>query len=425
MTMFWSLAAVMILIALLFILPALFRTGKAGASGIDHDTLNVGVIRSQLAELEADLQTGRLSEDQYAAARSDLEQELLNDLDGSDSGSGKTRSGQWAAIILVVGIPLLAAGLYNMLGSQQIIPLLAQMQANPPPAATADKGQMSVEEMVEKLAQRMRSQPDDMKGWVMLARSYVVLKRYDAAVDAYRNILRLGGNSAELLADYADALAMAAGGRFTPETGEVLTRALAAEPDNIKALWLAGHWKNQEGDYAAAIEYWQQAAAQLPADGEDVAVINQQIAGAREKLGLPPLASAQPAATAAAAPVETSAPAAATAIQVSVSLDPQFAAQVKPDDTVFIFARAAQGPRMPLAIVRKQVRDLPLSVSLDDSLAMSPAMVLSKFGEVSVGARISSSGNAMPQSGDLQGSKSPVVVGKDSQVEITIDSRVP
>jgi cytochrome c-type biogenesis protein CcmH len=425
MTMFWSLAAVMILIALLFILPALFRTGKAGASGIDHDTLNVGVIRSQLAELEADLQTGRLSEDQYAAARSDLEQELLNDLDGSDSGSGKTRSGQWAAIILVVGIPLLAAGLYNMLGSQQIIPLLAQMQANPPPAAAAGKGQMSVEEMVEKLAQRMRSQPDDMKGWVMLARSYVVLKRYDAAVDAYRNILRLGGNNAELLADYADALAMAAGGRFTPETGEVLTRALAAEPDNIKALWLAGHWKNQEGDYAAAIEYWQQAAAQLPADGEDVAVINQQIAGAREKLGLPPLASAQPAATAAAAPVETSAPAAATAIQVSVSLDPQFAAQVKPDDTVFIFARAAQGPRMPLAIVRKQVRDLPLSVSLDDSLAMSPAMVLSKFGEVSVGARISSSGNAMPQSGDLQGSKSPVVVGKDSQVEITIDSRVP
>jgi cytochrome c-type biogenesis protein CcmH len=425
MTMFWSLAAVMILIALLFILPALFRTGKTAASGIDHDTLNVGVIRSQLAELEADLQTGRLSEDQYAAARSDLEQELLNDLAGSDRRSGKTRSGQWAAIILVVGIPLLAAGLYNMLGSQQIIPLLAQMQANPPPAATADKGQMSVEEMVEKLAQRMRSQPDDMKGWVMLARSYVVLKRYDAAVDAYRNILRLGGNSAELLADYADALAMAAGGRFTPETGELLTRALAAEPDNIKALWLAGHWKNQQGDYAAAIEYWQQAAALLPADGEDAAVINQQIAAAREKLGLPPLASAQPAATAAAAPVETSAPAAATAIQVSVSLDPQFAAQVNPDDTVFVFARAAQGPRMPLAIVRKQVRDLPLSVSLDDSLAMSPAMVLSKFGEVSVGARISSSGNAMPQSGDLQGSKSPVVVGKDSQVEITIDSRVP
>jgi len=281
--------------------------------------------------------------------------------------------------------------------------------------------------MVNKLAERMRSQPDDRKGWVMLARSYVVLKRYDEAVDAYRNILRLGGESPELLADYADALAMSAGGRFTPETGELLTRALAAQPDNVKALWLAGHWKNQEGDYTAAIEYWQQAAAQLPADGEDAAVIALQIARAREQLGLPPQAAAQQVAGAAAAvaPVETPAATPPAAIQVSVSLDPQLASQVKPDDTVFVFARATQGPRMPLAIVRKQVRDLPLKVSLDDSLAMSPAMVLSKFPEVSVGARISRSGNAIPQSGDLQGSKSPVAVGKDLSVAVTIDSRVP
>jgi cytochrome c-type biogenesis protein CcmH len=426
MTVFWSLAAVMVMIALLFILPALFRTGKPGAAGIDRDTLNVEVIRSQIDELEADLQNGRLSEDQFAAARRDLEQGLLHDLAGSGSGSGKTRSGQWAAIILIAGIPLLAAGLYDQLGSRQIIPLLAQMQANPPtPATSTTGGQNSVEEMVNKLAERMRSQPDDLKGWVMLARSYVVLKRYDAAVDAYRNILRLGGDSPELLADYADALAMSAGGQFTPETGEVLTRALAKDPDNIKALWLAGHWKNQSGDYTAAIEYWQQAAALLPADGEDAAVIGQQITRAREQLGLPPLADMQPATTAAQAPVEKPAAAAATAIQVSVSLDPQLAAQVKPDDTLFVFARAAQGPRMPLAIVRKQVRDLPLSVSLDDSLAMSPAMVLSKFSEVSVGARISRSGNAMPQSGDLEGSKSPVAVGKDLSVEIKIDSRVP
>ena len=427
MTLFWSLAAVMIMIALLFILPALFRTGKPGAAGIDRDTLNIEVIRSQISELDADLQTGRLSKDQYAAARRDLEQELLNDLTGNDSGnSGKTRSGQWAAVILIIGIPLLAAGLYDQLGSRQIIPLLAQMQANPPPRATAGaEGQLSVEEMVNKLAERMRSQPDDMKGWVMLARSYVVLKRYDAAVDAYRNILRLGGNSPELLADYADALAMSAGGRFTPEAGELLTRALAAEPENVKALWLAGHWKNQSGDYTAAIEYWQHAASLLPADGEDAAVIGQQIARAREQLGLPPLADTQPAATAVQAPAGKPAAAAATAIQVSVSLDPQLAAQVKPDDTVFVFARAAQGPRMPLAIVRKQARDLPLSVSLDDSLAMSPAMVLSKFSQVSVGARISRSGNAMPQSGDLQGIKSPVAVGKDLSVAIQIDSRVP
>jgi cytochrome c-type biogenesis protein CcmH len=427
MTVFWSLAAVMILIALLFILPALFRSAKSDASGIDRDTLNVGVVRSQLAELDADLQSGRLSQDQYASARRDLEQELLTDLAGADPGrSKKPRSGQWAALILIVGIPLLAAALYNQLGHKQIIPLLAQMEANPPPR-TADStgGRLSVEEMVTKLATRMRSQPDDMKGWVMLARSYTVLKRYDQAVDAYRNILRLGGNSPELLADYADALVMAADGRFTPESGELLQRALAAQPDNVKALWLAGHWKNQQGDTAAAIEYWQQAAALLPADGEDAAVIGQQIARAREQLGLPPQ---QPIQTASASGMQTAeatpAPAGAT-IQVEVSIDPQLATQVEPDDTVFIFARAAQGPRMPLAIVRKQARDLPLSVTLDDSLAMSPAMVLSKFTEVSVGARISRSGNAMPQSGDLQGSQSPVNVGKDVSVAVKIDSRVP
>jgi cytochrome c-type biogenesis protein CcmH len=423
MTVFWSLAAVMVMIALLFILPALFRGPRPGTTGIDRDTLNVEVIRSQLAELEADLQSGRLSEDQYAAARRDLEQELLNDLSGS--ATGKTRGGQWAAVILIIGIPLLATVLYNQLGSRQIIPLLAQMQANPPPrpAAGADT-RPSVEEMVNKLAERMRNQPDDIKGWQMLARSYVVLKRYDAAVDAYRNILRLGGDSPELLADYADALAMSTGGRFTPETGELLTRALAGQPDNIKALWLAGHWKSQSGDYATAIEYWQHAASLLPKDGEDAAIISQQIASAREQLGLPPLAELQPAAASKAA-VEQPAAAADTSLQVSVTLDPRLADQVKPDDTVFVFARAASGPRMPLAIVRKQVRDLPLSVTLDDSLAMSPAMVLSKFPEVSVGARVSRSGNAMPQSGDLQGGKSPVAVGKDVAVEVVIDSRVP
>ncbi|HYQ71185.1 MAG TPA: c-type cytochrome biogenesis protein CcmI, partial [Gammaproteobacteria bacterium] len=280
MTVFWSLAAVMIMIALLFILPAMFRSARPEATGIDRDTLNVGVIRSQLTELDADLQSGRLSQDQYASARRDLEQELLNDLAGGEPGrSKKTRGGQWAALILVVGIPLLAAALYNLVGHKQIIPMLAQMEANPPPAPAGggSEDRLSVDEMVAKLAERMRSQPDDMKGWVMLARSYVVLKRYDEAVDAYQNILRLGGNSAELYADYADALAMAAGGRFTPDTGELLQRALAMEPGNIKALWLAGHWKNQEGDPAAAIEFWQQAAAQLPADGEDAVIISQQI----------------------------------------------------------------------------------------------------------------------------------------------------
>jgi cytochrome c-type biogenesis protein CcmH len=378
----------MVMIALLFTLPALFRGPRGGTAGIDRNTLNIEVIRSQLAELEADLQSGRLSRDQYAAARSDLEQELLSDLDGpAGTGAARTRGGQWAAIILIAGIPLLAVWLYTLLGSQQIIPLLAQMQATPPPAAPADSGgRPSVEEMVEKLAQRLRGQPDDMKGWVMLARSYVVLERYEEAVEAYRNILALGGDSPELFADYADALAMASGGSFSPEAGELLQRALAAQPDNVKALWLAGHWKNQGGDHAAALEYWEKAAALLPPDGDDAAVIARQIANVREQIGLPPQPAAPAQVAAASAGAGPAAANAATApgassgaaLQVEVTLDPQLAETVAPDDTVFVFARAVQGPRMPLAIVRRQARELPLSVTLDDSQAMSPAMVLSK-----------------------------------------------
>ena len=237
MTIFWSLAAVMIMIALLFVLPALFRGNRTARPGVDPDALNTEIIRSQIADLETDLQAGRLSEDQYVTARNDLERELLEDLSGTDgtSGARPARGGQWAALLLIAAIPLLAIALYNLLGAKEIIPLLAQMQSAPAPqASTRSNGQPSVEEMVAGLAQRLQTQPDDLRGWVMLARSYVVLKRYDEALAAYRNILRLGGETPDLLADYADALAMSTGGRFTDESGVLLEKALAGDPDNIK-----------------------------------------------------------------------------------------------------------------------------------------------------------------------------------------------
>ena len=280
--------------------------------------------------------------------------------------------------------------------------------------------------MVAKLAERLQQQPDDLKGWVMLARSYTILKRYSEAEDAYANALRLGGENANLLADYADATVMANNGRFNDKAGELLTRVLELDPGNLKGLWLAGHWKNQSGDYAAALDYWQQAAAKLPPGGEDAAVIAEQISNVQAKLGI----TATPAATVAAATTDAASPSAtdsgsAAALSVSVSLDPQLAAAAAAEDTVFIFARATQGPRMPLAIVRKQVKDLPVTVTLDDSMAMMPAMKLSNFEQVDIGARISKSGNAMPESGDLQGIVSPIATQSSETIQVTINSNVP
>lgn len=421
MTVFWSLAAVMMMVALLFVLPPLLRQRRTAT--VSRDELNTKVIREQFAELEADLAIGKLDRAQYDAARKDIERELLYDLDSGESEQPNKpeRSGRWITLLLIPAIPLCAVLLYQIMGSAELIDRpqparTAQQPASPPPG--------SIEEMTAKLAARLQQQPDDLKGWVMLARSYTIMKRYSEAENAYANALRLGGENVDLLTDYADSMVMADGGVFNDESGALLSRALELDPGNIKGLWLAGHWKNQSGAYTEALDYWQQAAAQLPADSKDAAVINEQIGQLQAKLGIAaaPGVAAAPAAVATTPATDTDQGA---SLQVHVSLATDIATAAAADDTVFIYARAAQGPRMPLAIVRKQVKDLPITVTLNDSMAMTPQMVLSNFDQVTVGARVSKTGGAMPVSGDLQGSVSPVDTQTGDTIQITIDSKIP
>jgi cytochrome c-type biogenesis protein CcmH len=419
MTVFWSLAAVMMMVALLFVLPPLLR--KRTVSTVSRDDLNTNVIKEQLADLEADLATGKLDKTQFDAARQDLERELLYDL--AATGDAQTappeRGGRWLTLLLIPAIPLCAVLLYQLMGSAELIDRVQQEQtAQPQPAEAV----ASIEEMVSLLATRLQQQPDDLKGWVMLARSYSIMKRYNEAMAAYENVLRLGGEDAGLLTDYADAMVMANGGIFTDESGALLTRALELDPGNVKGLWLAGHWKNQSGAQAEALEYWQQAALKLPAGGEDAAVIAQQINEVQRQLGI---ATTAPAPAPAPATTTATDSGQGTSLSVHVALAPDFAAVAAAEDTVFIYARATQGSRMPLAIVRKQVKDLPVTVTLDDAMAMTPQMVLSKFDQVTVGARVSKSGGAMPQRGDLQGLVTPVDTQTTETIQITISNKIP
>jgi cytochrome c-type biogenesis protein CcmH len=428
MTVFWSLAAVMVMVALLFLLPPLLR--KRELSTVTRDALNTEVIRTQIADLEADLAAGKLDQAQYGAARADLEQELLYDLSSSDKVQ-RERSGRWAALLIIPALPLCAVLLYQLLGTEQIIDRLQQARSTPPQTAQSQPPG-TVDEMVARLAARLQQQPDDLKGWTMLARSYTILQRYPEAEVAYANVLRLGGGeNANLLSDYADAMAMANGGRFNDKSGALLARALELDPGNVKGLWLAGHWKNQSGDYAGALDYWQQAAQKLPPGSEDARVIAEQISQVQAQLGIdspaiPAVAAADvPGVRTATAASDSAAPAGGASLSVHVELAPALLAAASAEDTVFIFARATQGPRMPLAIVRKQVKDLPVTVTLDDSQAMMPAMKLSNFEQVDIGARVSKSGNAMPESGDLQGIVSPVATQTSDTIDITINSSVP
>lgn len=254
-----------------------------------------------------------------------------------------------------------------------------------------------IQAMVARLEERLKSQPDDVEGWTMMARSYTVMGRHADAMKAYQRLVQLKPHDAQALADLADATAMAGGRTLDGEPEKLIAQAVKLDPRNVKALALAGTVAFNHNDFKQAVAYWEQAVALAdPASG-----YAQQLAGAlaeaRQRAGLAPEAGAGSAGSAGAASV-----AGAASITGRVTLRAALKGKVSPDDTVFIFARPAGGPRMPLAILRKKVSELPLDFTLDDSLAMSPAAKLSTAQQVVVGARISRTGNATASAGDYQ-----------------------
>jgi cytochrome c-type biogenesis protein CcmH len=266
--------------------------------------------------------------------------------------------------------------------------------------------------MVDKLAQRMKEQPDDPEGWTMLARSYSVLGRNEEALQAYSKALALRKDDPGLLADYADALAVKNNRSLEGEPIKLVERALKLDPKNLKALSLSGAYAYDRKDFAGAVRQWEKVVQFGPADNAFVQQFGPAIEEARALAGMPPAAKPLDA--------STKGPAgAASSVSGRVSLSPALAKLASPEDTIFVFARPAPGAGMPLAVMRKQVKDLPFEFTLDDSMAMSPANALSGASAVVVSARISKTGNALPQPGDLSGQTAQVKVGaKGLQIEI-------
>jgi cytochrome c-type biogenesis protein CcmH len=301
-----------------------------------------------------------------------------------------------------------------------------------------------IAEMVQRLADRLKDRPEDAEGWTMLSRSYLVLGRVEEAAQASERVLKLKPNDAQALADHADVLAMRAGRVLDGEPMKLIERALKLDPDNLKALALAGAAAFDRGDGNEAARLWDRVALLGPPGSPVVQQAREGAAEARkmaaERAGATGGSAAQAQAqTQAPAPAPAPAPAqgpgasqkaavAGPTVRGTVTLSAALKAQAKPEDTVFIFARNAEAgpgaPRMPLAIVRKQVKDLPAAFTLDDSLAMGPGMGLSSAKQVVVGARISRSGQAMPQPGDLEGLSAPVAVGSQGVV-VEISKTLP
>jgi cytochrome c-type biogenesis protein CcmH len=320
------------------------------------------------------------------------------------------------AIVLAALIPLCAGALYWQLGTPQAF--APESSARAAGAATTPE----VEAMVAKLAARMEKSPDDGDGWALLGRSYMVMQRHAESIAAYERAVVLLKNNADVLADYADVLALTQGRNIEGKPLQLIERALKINPNQWKALAMAGSAAFERKDFKAAVAYWEKLQNR-PELGPDFArEVGANIDEARQLGGLAATTKAQPKPAVVAQVPATAAT--GQGVDGSVTLSPKLAGKAAPTDTVFVFARAAEGPRMPLAILRFQVRDLPVKFHLDDSLAMQPAMKLSNFPDVVIGARVSKAGSAMPQAGDLQGASKPV---KNSAkgIAIVIDQIVP
>ena len=380
----------------------------------------IDTLRHKLQQLQHLHASGALGAQAYADARTAVERQIVDQvlLDGQAVPAAPVRPSRGLQAGLIVGVLALALAGYAYTGAPGFTG--AQSPAAAAPVA-ADDGSPPVSdeqvaEIVNRLAQRLKDQPDDVAGWALLARAYSAMGRHAEAVPAYRKVLTLGGESADLLADYADALGALKNGSLDAEAAQLVQRALALEPDNIKATALAGSLAYDRRDYAGAVRQWEKVERALPRDSRMLGQVQASVAQARQLAGLPALTAAAagasaPAVMASASASASAASAAATAISGSVSLAPALAARVAPEDTVFVFARAASGPRLPLAVLRKQVKDLPLNFHLDDSMAMAPNARISDHAQVIVSARISKSGQAQPQAGDLSGQAAAVAPG--------------
>ena len=418
MILFWILSAAMLLAAMLFFALPLWRKA-APADDVLRDAANLGILRDQSAELDEDLGNGLLTMEAYEQGKRELQVRLVEEVKPTEQPARTARNpARILAIVLAVLLPLFSVLLYLKVGDPDA--LIPQQVI-----ATDADGVIRSDDDLKKMEQKLERFPKSPNDWWILARSYTELKRFPDAARAYEHLVSLVPGESQLWANYAEIYAMAHGQTLqNPEVTKFLEKSLELDPANPTALALNGSAAMERGDFVATIINWQKLLDQVKPGSEDAKMYHDGIRrarkllseqpGGKEKLVLLDLTRAH----------EKSAAKSSAAITGNVSLSPALLGKVAATDTVFILARAAQGPKMPLAVLRKQVRDLPFKFTLDDSMSMQPQLKLSGFEQVVVVARVSKSGAPMAQSGDLQGLTGTVKPGSKG-LNIVIDTVVP
>jgi len=406
MTVF-LIAAALVLAASLALLARPWWRNRHQATE-SRRALNAAIYRDQILEIEHDRASGQLSETDFQDAQSELQRRLLDDATTTDATQTLPAHPKRTLFALLAVLPLAAVGLYLWLGTPAALEQ----------AARGDFSQADIDKMVAGLAAKLESEPDNLQGWVMLARSYKAMHRLPEAERAFEKAMPLVEKDPQLLSDYADLIASKTGNlEGRPE--QLIAQALALDPDHLQSLWLAGTAAFNRKDYAKAADHWERAVRQLPPDSEDAQMLANIIAEARQKAG----SGAAVATGAKVVAAGTKAAAAGTGLAGRIELAAALKGQAALSDTVFIVARAVGGGPMPLAAKRARVADLPMDFTLDDADALMPGRSLSSAQSVQVEARISKSGDAKSMPGDFSGVSRPVKPGTKG-MRLTIDKVV-
>jgi len=396
------------IVLVLLVLAALFRPffWKTTVHHASRQQLNAAIYKEEIAKLEKERSEGLIDGATYEISHAEMRQRLFQDT-SEDDGVAVLGSPKKTIIALTIFIPVIAAVMYFWLGSaQQIADGGAKQQV----------AQQDVEKMVAGLAAKMEQDPSNLKGWAMLARSYKVMGRPKDAEKAYDRAGSYLDTDPQLLADYADVSASNANGSFEGKPQAIINRALKADPNNMMALWLAGTADYNRGDYKGAVQVWGRLAKLLPADSEDMKMIQGSIMEARGKANLPPESLvSQPTSPVAAVSGKN--------INGTVEINPDLKSRIKPDYIVMVIARAP-GARMPVAIMRGKAADLPLRFVLNDALAMTPDALISNLSEATIEVRISKSGQAKAEPGDLYSEIQTVKVGTNN-LKVVVDQVRP
>lgn len=426
---FWSIVSAMTVVILAVLLRPLLK--RPSTASVEQEK-TLSVYRQQFSELDQDRVAGLLTTEQYQAARSELERRVLQETDVTEvstQNAGAIMNLRIVALILGMVIPAASVVLYWTLGNpaamtHPAVSSAASQRGGGEDAQMAD----SLNVLIEQLRKKLEQSPNDPVGWGLLARSYMAMERYADAVPIFEKATKLAPDNASLLADYADALGVHQGRKLDGKPETLIQKALKLDPHNVKALMLSGTIAYNRKDFARAVKEWEDAHAYLPPDDQESSdQLKASIAEAKRRLGggpsmnmlvaNPPMEAAKPSKPA----VQSGQ---SRAITGKVVLGPNFAGKKSLPDTLFVFAKDVAGPPMPVSIVRASSKDLPFTFRLDDSTSPMPSRKLSDLDTVVIVARLSQSGKAMAESGDLEGMSQPIKPGTEN-ITVVIDRERP